>query len=566
MRITPNEVSCQTDEAYSRNRRSGILTGLQDDEWRHPVFLQNLTHLHHTSTNKVYRSGAICHSAAFMLLWVFLAGTAASGDTAGQQSSGGAADFQAQTGGVATAWGGPGIRLGQAVIMALTNNRALSVQRLNPGIQRTFEDRERALFDPSLSGSFYIERQRAGELTASTSTTDNVGGSLGVKEVLPTGTQLGLSLQTAQEETDGSQRSYATKAEISATQALLRGRPIAVNLVNLRKARIDTDISQYELRGYAEMLVADVESSYWECSLARLQAEIFQESLNLAEKQLKEVEHRIRVGELPETELAAAQAEIALRREALINARSGLSKARLQLLRLIDPGALTGSKRAMILATDPAVPEIKLEALESHVALALRMRPDLNQARLKIQKGELDLVKTRNGLLPKLDLFVKLGKTAYAASFGDTVNDSDDHDYDISAGVTLEIPLGNRDARSSHRRALLTQAQTKEALENMIDLVRVDVESGYIEVERTSEQVAATAITRRLQEEKLRAETAKFNVGRSTTLLVAQAQRDLVASRVSEVNAVVRHLQALVALFRLEGTLLDQRGLSVSDQ
>ncbi len=47
------------------------------------------------------------------------------------------------------------------------------------------------------------------------------------------------------------------------------------------------------------------------------------------------------------------------------------------------------------------------------------MRPDLNQARLLIRRGELDVVRTRNGLLPRLDAFITYGKTGYARTFSD---------------------------------------------------------------------------------------------------------------------------------------------------
>lgn len=463
-----------------------------------------------------------------------------------------------------------GVRLGEAVIMALTNNRALRVQRLNPAIRQSFEERERALFDPVLSGSVFVERNQPNALLASTNTgagrdADVVGGSLGVRQRLPTGTEVGVSLKATRDDDVDLENPYSARAEIDATQALLRGRPVAVNLVELRKARLDTELSRYELRGFAETLVADVETAYWEYSLIRRQGEIVKESLSLAEQQLKEIEHRIRVGDLPETELAAAQAEMALRREAMINARSGLAKAQLHLLRLTNPGGLARPTQELILATEPAIPDTTVGPLESHLELALRLRSDLNQARLQLAKGELDLVKTRNGLLPKLDLFVTLGDTAYAASFSDAGSDIDGRDLDVLAGVRLEYPVRNREARSSHKRAELTREQAEEALQNMSDLVRVDVESGYIEVERTREQVAATATTRRFQEEKLRAETVKFKVGRSTAILVAQAQRDLLVSKVSEVEAVASHLKALVTLYRLEGSLLDRRGLMVSD-
>ncbi len=43
---------------------------------------------------------------------------------------------------------------------------------------------------------------------------------------------------------------------------------------------------------------------------------------------------------------------------------------------------------------------------------------------------------------------------------------------------------------------------------------------------------------------------------------MAQVQRDLVASQIAEIRAIANHFKALVALYRLEGSLLQRRGLS----
>jgi outer membrane protein TolC len=45
--------------------------------------------------------------------------------------------------------------------------------------------------------------------------------------------------------------------------------------------------------------------------LAQRRVDIYERFVALAQRQLKEIEHRIRVGDLPETELAAARAESA---------------------------------------------------------------------------------------------------------------------------------------------------------------------------------------------------------------------------------------------------------------
>jgi outer membrane protein len=207
-------------------------------------------------------------------------------------------------------------------------------------------------------------------------------------------------------------------------------------------------------------------------------------------------------------------------------------------------------------------PSIALDDVESHVALAMDMRPDLNQARLLYQRDDLEVVKTKNGVLPKLDLFVTLGKTGYADSFGGSIRNIGDDNYDAMIGLDVEYPLRNRSSKARQVRAALSRQQAREAIDNLSQLVEVDVRTAYLEIARSQEQVAATAATRRLQEEKLRVETEKFRLGKSTSLLVGQAQRDCVSSQIEEIQAIVSYLKSFIEMYRLEGSLLDRRGIS----
>jgi outer membrane protein TolC len=128
--------------------------------------------------------------------------------------------------------------------------------------------------------------------------------------------------------------------------------------------------------------------------------------------------------------------------------------------------------------------------------------------------------------------------------------------------MRFEYPFWNREAKASHQRAQLSREQSEKALENLSQLVEVDVRTAYIEVNRSKQQIAASTATRKFNEEKLRIETEKFRVGRSTSFLVAQAQRDLLVSRISEVQALANYLKALVDLYQQDGSLLERRGIS----
>lgn len=454
------------------------------------------------------------------------------------------------------------ITVGQATLLSLENNRSLIVQRMNPQITRTFEQEQRAVFDPVLTGQLAYGQNKveAGPITSDIS---GPSASVGVQEFLPTGTTVGVTASTSPTEVPGlTEEERASRIAFNATQSLLQGFGPAVNLASVNQAKIDTRISQYELRGFAQTLVAQVEQTYWDYALAQRQIEIFNQSLDLAQKQLEETRERIKVGDLAPTELSAAEAEVALRREDLINARSDLAKLKLNLLRLINPPRGNLWNRQVELASLPTIPSIKLDDVESHVALAMRMRPDLNQAKLLWQRGDLEVVKTRNGLLPRLDLFVTLGKSGYADSFGRSVENLDGGSYDTLVGLNFEYPVLNRGAQARHLRAVLTRQQAREAISNLSQLIEVDVRTAYLEIARSQEQVAATAATRKLQEEKVRSETEKFRLGKSTSLLVAQAQRDLVSSQIAEVQAVVNYLQSFVEMYRQEGSLLERRGIA----
>jgi hypothetical protein len=61
----------------------------------------------------------------------------------------------------------------EALLLSLENNRALVVQRLNPSIVKTFEDQERALFDPVTDAEISAGRDKAQRLARSGTDTEN---------------------------------------------------------------------------------------------------------------------------------------------------------------------------------------------------------------------------------------------------------------------------------------------------------------------------------------------------------------------------------------------------------
>jgi len=304
----------------------------------------------------------------------------------------------------------------KAVILALQNNRDLQIQQQEPVIAGTFEQIERGLFDPEWFAEVDYFKERTEETSRSSSAnldvkTDEVVAITGLRQLFPTGTSIEASLSQERSNSNQETEQQQSRVGLSVTQSLLRGFGPAVNLVNIRQAEIDTLASIDELRGFSEALLADTEIAYWNYVLAKEKITIFEKSLAVARKQREEVELRIEVGLLPKIEAAATRAEEALRVQDLINARSLLEERRLRLLQRLNPNPDGHLDQRINVVSDPHLSPQPITDLSERLQLAEQSRADLHEARLRLQQRRLETIATRNGLLPRLDFFIALGKT-----------------------------------------------------------------------------------------------------------------------------------------------------------
>ena len=507
----------------------------------------------------------------------------------------------------------------EAVLLALQNNKLLNVQMLSPVLRGAFEDIERARYDTSLFAQGSLGREKSEFFFPGVGTipedldinpraalpspfrrnrgqnlvevTESDQGSVidgersevkvGATKRFVTGTQVEVAVSNERiksqsdtierlilEDLQGSARDAQnqTRVGLTLTQALLKGGSPSANLARIRQAEAETLATQYQLRGFAQTLVGQIESLYWDYYLLKRQLEILEDSVRLSEQQLNEIEQRVEVGQIAQTQLPAPRAELALRRQALIDARSAFEKLRLRFLQQLNPESIDGWDRTIEIADVPTLPPPFTGDVNDHVRLALRYRPDLNEARMQLRSGELQVVQTRNGLLPALNLFITLGRSGYAASFSDSVDNlrdgGNEEFWDAGAGLRLDFPIRNRQARAVHLQSTTARDQRELALQNLEQLAELDVRSAFAEVKRAEEQIGAARATRLLQEAAQVAERENFLVGKSTATLLSRAQRDLVSAQIEEVRSVVNLRKALIDLYRQDGTLLTYRGIT----
>jgi outer membrane protein len=456
-----------------------------------------------------------------------------------------------------------------AILAAVARNRSLRVERFGPMIAATNIGEARADFDPRLMATTsYGKASRPSALNTNRGlvASRDFSGDVSVSEFLPTGTDVFLSGGFSRSRSAGRDREYSGSWSAGLNQELLRGFGTDVNLVTLRQARNTAAIREHELRGFIIDLVQQVEDAYWELVLAREKVEIRKFSVELAREQLQLNEELIGVGKLAEEARVSAEAELASRKAALVDAESDLKARNIDLIRLLNPE----TENHWDLVLQPIdLPESGWVALSPEVSAGLSdlYRPELAQARLDLANRDLEVIRTRNGLLPKLTAFASYGRLSTGDSASGIVKYLDAPRFeDYEVGLSFDMSPLNRAENARNDRAQLEVDQAEAAISNLEQAIETEVRQTVIEAERQWEQTIATQEVVESREEELRVERGRFVVGKATNLDVLQVERNLIEAQLDEVTARIRYIQALTFLYSAEGTLLDRRGIGIEEK
>jgi outer membrane protein TolC len=204
-------------------------------------------------------------------------------------------------------------------------------------------------------------------------------------------------------------------------------------------------------------------------------------------------------------------------------------------------------------------------SLQDSWSKAMTLRPDLQQAKLDLERRNITLKYQKNQLFPQLDLTGSYGQGGSGREFSDAISVTRDGRYpEYSFGVVLSVPLGgNRRARSDLQ---VTQAQIEQALLGLKKLeqdIMVQVSDGIAQARTSYQQVQATEEAAAYALEALRAEEKKLENGKSTSFQVLQLQRILTERRFANIRARVDYNAALARLAQSEGSTLERRRINL---
>ena len=389
------------------------------------------------------------------------------------------------------------------------------------------------------------------------------GGALNVQYQPTYNFTRGISTNTSGVQTPYTTGPYPYDGSFSAsyTQSLLRnfGRDVAAS--RLIVARNGAKVADFTYQKAIIDLVAATESLYWDVVFAKVNLDNKQQSLALAQKQLRENEIRVQVGTLAPIEVTSAQATVAQREQDIISAEAQLFNAKDALIRALYPA----NKPSGIDTSD--IPTVSPIAVEEPAAerMALERRVELKSAKLNLNSASIQEKAANNRTLPQLDATVGYtGGAANADKLSPINTDITGMKYPgYNVGLTFAFPILNKAARGSQAQARANRRQSELTYKDQELGILLEVRQAYRNLEAAGKGVSASEKTRIFREKDLEAEQKKFENGMSTNFLVLSKQNDLDTAKSNELQSRIGYAKAVTALEKAQGSLLEARKLSL---
>jgi outer membrane protein TolC len=219
-----------------------------------------------------------------------------------------------------------------------------------------------------------------------------------------------------------------------------------------------------------------------------------------------------------------------------------------------------------VLLTDSPNREPESCEFDECINFALTRRPDLRKARVGIAMAKIGLDVAKDQLKPKLDLSAAIALTGMGPNYGDNWEGLGRTDYySFSLGFDLELPLGNRSARASVKKAEYDMQRSKVGVLAAEQGVILQVRNAIRQVRTNFRRIQSAEVSAQLAERSLREEEARYRVGRSTPIEVLRFQTDLIAARNALLQAVIDYNISISALNEARGSSLLERRINLDE-
>ena len=462
-----------------------------------------------------------------------------------------------------------------AVRMALENNLGIRVARVEPQLQDLNVAQARASWSPTFTSTLQsasTDSPNNSFLSGTGAKTSDarINSNFGLAQTLPWGGRYSVGLDSVRSTTNNLFSNFSPQLRsslaLSYRQPLLRGFSIDAARQQVMVSQKNREIADVSLRETIALTSRAVRHAYWDLAFAIASLDVQRQSLDLAAESLRNTRARIEIGTTAPVDSIEAEAEVALREEAVVLGEAQVATAEDALRALVyDPAA----DDFWTFRIEPAdLPPFVPAAIDVEAAMrnALDQRSDLQKSRKALETQDVNMRYSRNQALPDVTASFDYGLTGLGGtqfvrgqgfpgpiigetqrSFVTVLGDLFGNEFPSwTASLNVSYPIGTNHQGVELAKTRLQYSQQQTQLRNAELQVAAQVREAGRQTLTNQRRVETTAVSRQLSERRLEAEERKLAAGTSTGFFVFQAQRDLAQARNNELRAIIDYQRSIV--------------------
>jgi len=386
--------------------------------------------------------------------------------------------------------------------------------------------------------------------------------------------------------------STSAALQLQITQNLLQGFGRAVNGRAIRVAKNQRRQTDLAFQQQVVTTVANVVNLYWDLVAFNQSLRIKQQALEVNRTLYEENKRRAELGALAPIDVVQTEAEMKSAEQDVTVEESQVLQQEMLLKSVLTRGGLDNYAIAMarIIPTNhidvPAQEPVAL--IQDLIRDALAERPEIEQSRVGLENARINMLGTKNALLPTLQAFAILannaqagdvnpipvpvtvnGTTTYITRTPATVNQFFLGGYgtvlgqlfsrnfpNYTVGLQLNMPLRNRAAQADFITDQLNYRQSQIQDKQLQNNIKLNVVNNYVALAHTRGAYDTSVVARQLADQTLNGQRRRFELGALALLDVMIAQRDDETRQLAEADALSQYVRARTNLQQATGQIL----------
>jgi outer membrane protein TolC len=483
---------------------------------------------------------------------------------------------------------------------------------------------------PNLDPTFFLNSQFQHQTTPLTSTfttgtnflvTSYKNANFGVQQGFLTGTSVSLGMGNTlgyQQNSPNNDFNPVTQGALSfsITQNLLNGFGIAVNNRAIRIAKNQLHISDLTFKQQVIATVNNVVNLYWDLVSFNDSLKVKQQTYELNQQLYTDNKRRAELGALAEIDIIQAEAEMKSSQQDVVTAETQVMQQEMILKSAITRSGFNNSAvaSARIVPTDHFdVPQQDaIQPTQDMVSEAFQKRPEIEQSLIGLEDARINMLGTKNNLLPTLSVFANLSNNGLAGSvntlpvstatscipgavvnpgttcpttgqivqtfvrtpanvngfflggYGSFLNQLFSRNFpNYSAGFQLNVPIRNRANQADLITDELNYRQSQIQDKQLQNNIKLNVINAQIALKQARAAYETAVAARKLQEQVLAGEKRKYELGTSSILNVVIVQRDTTTREIAEVEARSQYIKSRTSLDNVLGRTLEVQNVDI---